>query len=148
MQVSTVEKFQIIQLSLCLYKFVFKLLGDCTSTTIFVALQREVLVAYMNGFQIHHSLNASLKTPLGPTCLPRIGYWYKKASSWIVAQQLIYLKFCCVVDEVGALVMDFGSFSVRAGYAGEDSPKVEFPTTIGMVNVYNCLYEMIKILPI
>ena len=35
------------------------------------------------------------------------------------------------VDEVGALVMDFGSFSVRAGYAGEDSPKVEFPSTIG-----------------
>lgn len=65
-----------------------------------------------------------------------------------MAQQLIYIKFCCVVDEVGALVMDFGSFSVRAGYAGEDSPKVEFPTTIGMVNVYNCLYEMIKILPI
>lgn len=27
--------------------------------------------------------------------------------------------------------MDFGSFSVRAGYAGEDSPKVEFPSTLG-----------------
>lgn len=36
-------------------------------------------------------------------------------------------------DEVGALVMDFGSYSVRAGYAGEDSPKVEFPSTIGVV---------------
>lgn len=27
-------------------------------------------------------------------------------------------------DEVGALVFDIGSFSVRAGYAGEDCPKV------------------------
>lgn len=39
---------------------------------------------------------------------------------------------CMISDEVGALVMDFGSYSVRAGYAGEDSPKVEFPSTIGM----------------
>ncbi|XP_072163100.1 actin-like protein 6B [Diadema setosum] len=36
-------------------------------------------------------------------------------------------------DEVGALVYDIGSFSVRGGYAGEDSPKAEFPTTVGMV---------------
>ncbi|CAI9597598.1 unnamed protein product, partial [Staurois parvus] len=36
-------------------------------------------------------------------------------------------------DEVGALVFDIGSFSVRAGYAGEDCPKVDFPTTIGVV---------------
>lgn len=28
------------------------------------------------------------------------------------------------VDEVGALVFDIGSYSVRAGYAGEDCPKV------------------------
>lgn len=27
-------------------------------------------------------------------------------------------------DEVGALVFDIGSYSVRAGYAGEDCPKV------------------------
>lgn len=30
-------------------------------------------------------------------------------------------------DEVGALVFDIGSFSVRAGYAGEDCPKVSLP---------------------
>ncbi|XP_053567816.1 actin-like protein 6A [Bombina bombina] len=36
-------------------------------------------------------------------------------------------------DEVGALVFDIGSYSVRAGYAGEDCPKVDFPTTIGVV---------------
>ena len=28
-------------------------------------------------------------------------------------------------DEVGALVFDFGSHSIRAGYAGEDTPKVQ-----------------------
>ncbi|KAG8581312.1 hypothetical protein GDO81_007625 [Engystomops pustulosus] len=33
----------------------------------------------------------------------------------------------------GALVFDIGSFSVRAGYAGEDSPEVDFPTSIGAV---------------
>lgn len=36
-------------------------------------------------------------------------------------------------DEVGALVFDIGSYSVRAGYAGEDCPKVSgslmFPLT-------------------
>ncbi|KAM4037902.1 LOW QUALITY PROTEIN: actin-like protein 6B [Anomaloglossus baeobatrachus] len=35
-------------------------------------------------------------------------------------------------DEVGALVFDIGSFSVRAGYAGEDCPKADFPTTLGV----------------
>lgn len=36
-------------------------------------------------------------------------------------------------DEVGALVFDVGSYTVRAGYAGEDCPKVDFPTAIGVV---------------
>ncbi|KAB0398191.1 hypothetical protein E2I00_014889, partial [Balaenoptera physalus] len=35
--------------------------------------------------------------------------------------------------EVGALVFDIGSFSVRAGYAGEDCPKADFPTTVGLL---------------
>uniref|UniRef100_A0A8D2PWE6 Actin like 6A n=1 Tax=Zosterops lateralis melanops TaxID=1220523 RepID=A0A8D2PWE6_ZOSLA len=35
--------------------------------------------------------------------------------------------------EVGALVFDIGSYTVRAGYAGEDCPKVDFPTAIGVV---------------
>lgn len=30
----------------------------------------------------------------------------------------------CFSDEVGALVFDIGSYTVRAGYAGEDCPKV------------------------
>uniref|UniRef100_A0A8C8H8V6 Actin-like 6A n=1 Tax=Oncorhynchus tshawytscha TaxID=74940 RepID=A0A8C8H8V6_ONCTS len=35
-------------------------------------------------------------------------------------------------DEVGALVFDIGSYTVRAGYAGEDCPKADFPTVIGV----------------
>ena len=34
--------------------------------------------------------------------------------------------FVSYVDEVGALVFDIGSYSIRAGYAGEDMPKVIF----------------------
>eukprot|EP00008_Paramoeba_atlantica_P006671 CAMPEP_0201480962 /NCGR_PEP_ID=MMETSP0151_2-20130828/5317_1 /ASSEMBLY_ACC=CAM_ASM_000257 /TAXON_ID=200890 /ORGANISM="Paramoeba atlantica, Strain 621/1 / CCAP 1560/9" /LENGTH=68 /DNA_ID=CAMNT_0047862963 /DNA_START=32 /DNA_END=235 /DNA_ORIENTATION=+ len=34
-------------------------------------------------------------------------------------------------DEVAALVIDVGSSSVKAGYAGEDTPKVVFPSVIG-----------------
>ena len=30
----------------------------------------------------------------------------------------------CPTDEVGGLVVDIGSYSARAGYAGEDTPKV------------------------
>ncbi|KAH0626043.1 hypothetical protein JD844_000746 [Phrynosoma platyrhinos] len=37
-------------------------------------------------------------------------------------------------DEVGALVFDIGSFSIRAGYAGEDCPKADFPTTVGLLS--------------
>ncbi|KAI9013356.1 actin family [Phycomyces nitens] len=34
-------------------------------------------------------------------------------------------------DEVNALVLDVGSTSTRAGYAGEDTPKAVFPTSYG-----------------
>uniref|UniRef100_A0A8D2PWG1 Actin like 6B n=1 Tax=Zosterops lateralis melanops TaxID=1220523 RepID=A0A8D2PWG1_ZOSLA len=45
-------------------------------------------------------------------------------------------RFCGTFggDEVGALVFDIGSFSVRAGYAGEDCPKADFPTTVGLLS--------------
>ncbi|CAG0920060.1 unnamed protein product [Notodromas monacha] len=33
-------------------------------------------------------------------------------------------------DEVGAIVFDVGSYSLRSGYAGEDSPKAEIPSYI------------------
>uniref|UniRef100_A0A672Z611 Actin-like 6A n=1 Tax=Sphaeramia orbicularis TaxID=375764 RepID=A0A672Z611_9TELE len=37
-----------------------------------------------------------------------------------------------MATNVGALVFDIGSYSVRAGYAGEDCPKADFPTVIGV----------------
>ncbi|GEM09731.1 actin-related protein Arp4p [Rhodotorula toruloides] len=36
-------------------------------------------------------------------------------------------------DEVGALVLDIGSSTVRAGYAGEDAPKCLFPTAFATI---------------
>ena len=35
-------------------------------------------------------------------------------------------------DEVGALVFDPGHYSLRVGYAGEDSPKTEIPSVVGI----------------
>nr|ODN94874.1 brg1-associated factor b [Cryptococcus depauperatus CBS 7855] len=40
----------------------------------------------------------------------------------------------CTVDEVSALVVDFGSHTTRAGYAGEDCPRVVCPTFYGYTN--------------
>ena len=39
---------------------------------------------------------------------------------WLMAAAHIF----CPTDEVGGLVVDIGSYSARAGYAGEDTPKV------------------------
>lgn len=39
---------------------------------------------------------------------------------------------CYGGDEVGALVLDIGSHSVRAGYAGEEQPKSVFPNCTGI----------------
>lgn len=36
-------------------------------------------------------------------------------------------------DEVGALVFDVGHYSFRAGYAGEDCPKAEVPSVVGVL---------------
>ena len=35
-------------------------------------------------------------------------------------------------DEVEALVFDPGHYSLRVGYAGEDSPKTEIPSVVGI----------------
>uniref|UniRef100_A0A0B6YSV1 Actin, cytoplasmic n=1 Tax=Arion vulgaris TaxID=1028688 RepID=A0A0B6YSV1_9EUPU len=37
-------------------------------------------------------------------------------------------------DEVGAVVFDIGSYSFRAGFAGEDTPKSEIPTHVGALD--------------
>ncbi|KAF8570288.1 hypothetical protein P879_04498 [Paragonimus westermani] len=36
-------------------------------------------------------------------------------------------------DEVGALVFDFGSHSLRAGFAGEDNPKLDIASLVGLI---------------
>ena len=36
-------------------------------------------------------------------------------------------------DEVSALIVDVGTTSVKAGYAGEDTPKAVFPSFVGKV---------------
>ncbi|VDL93246.1 unnamed protein product [Schistocephalus solidus] len=36
-------------------------------------------------------------------------------------------------DEVGALVFDFGSYTLRGGFAGEDTPKIDIPSFVGSV---------------
>ncbi|GJP43367.1 hypothetical protein CLOM_g2840 [Closterium sp. NIES-68] len=38
-------------------------------------------------------------------------------------------------DEVSALVLDLGSHTCKAGYAGEDAPKAVFPSVFGVVEV-------------
>jgi actin-related protein len=38
------------------------------------------------------------------------------------------------IDEVNALVLDIGTTMTRAGYAGEDTPRVMFPTSVGYVD--------------
>lgn len=36
-------------------------------------------------------------------------------------------------DEIGALVFDVGSYTLRVGYAQEDTPKAEIPAAVGVV---------------
>lgn len=41
------------------------------------------------------------------------------------------VTFSFALDEVSALVIDFGTSSTRAGYAGDDTPKTIIPTSYG-----------------
>ncbi|XP_026710765.1 actin-like protein 6A [Athene cunicularia] len=52
---------------------------------------------------------------------------------WKLGCSFFTEHFRTAFHEVGALVFDIGSYTVRAGYAGEDCPKVDFPTAIGVV---------------
>ena len=40
-------------------------------------------------------------------------------------------------DEIGALVFDIGHYSLRVGYAQEDTPKAEIPAVVGVVEDAN-----------
>lgn len=37
-----------------------------------------------------------------------------------------------LLDEVGALVFDIGHNTTRAGFGGEDCPKLDIPSTVGV----------------
>lgn len=39
-------------------------------------------------------------------------------------------------DEVGALVFDAGTYHIKAGYAGEDTPKAVFPTVTNITDIH------------
>ncbi|KAF4015880.1 hypothetical protein G4228_007236 [Cervus hanglu yarkandensis] len=88
------------------------------------------------GVLISHSQNSELLAELPPdpsglkVTLPRspLGAIHGERV-WEITPH----KFVSRTDEVGALVFDIGSFSVRAGYAGEDCPKADFPTTVGLL---------------
>lgn len=45
-----------------------------------------------------------------------------------------FLNKTCTLDEVNAVVLDIGTTTTRAGYAGEDTPRVIFPTTFGYID--------------
>lgn len=45
-------------------------------------------------------------------------------------------------DEVGALVFDIGHYALRAGYAGEDSPKAQIPSVVGVLEQANSIEMM------
>lgn len=53
------------------------------------------------------------------------------AYSLFIALLSILTRVYLVLDDVSALVLDIGSHTVRAGYAGDDSPKVIFPSSYG-----------------
>lgn len=44
-----------------------------------------------------------------------------------------YLAVWSCTDEVSALVLDIGTSTLRAGYAGDDAPKAIIPTSYGYI---------------
>ena len=48
-----------------------------------------------------------------------------------------------VADEVNAIVLDLGAGSVKAGYAGEDTPKAVFPSVRTATLLVLCLASFV-----
>lgn len=61
--------------------------------------------------------------------LAQIAHKFKNAGAIFLCTCIII--FSCIADEIGAIVCDVGSNTVRVGYAGEDSPRFDIPTTVG-----------------
>lgn len=51
--------------------------------------------------------------------------------------QAIFIPVCVVIllDEVSAIVVDLGSHTCKAGYAGEDAPKAVFPSVCALFSI-------------
>lgn len=63
-----------------------------------------------------------------------------QTTKWSITAAVSYFDLRCdshltdiAPDEVSALVLDIGSSSLRAGYAGDDAPKAIVPTSFGFV---------------
>lgn len=50
--------------------------------------------------------------------------------------ELFYFFSFSYADEVSAIVLDLGSHTCKAGYAGEDAPKAVFPS-VSPVSLYS-----------
>ena len=60
--------------------------------------------------------------------------------SWSITEEVCFSPIGCMfestddaTDEVSALVVDIGTSSVRAGYAGDDTPRAIIPTHYGFL---------------
>lgn len=42
------------------------------------------------------------------------------------------VSYTFFLDEIGALVFDVGSNTVRVGYSGEEAPRFDIPTAVGI----------------
>lgn len=51
-----------------------------------------------------------------------------------------FLFYLCVADEVSAIVIDLGSHTCKAGYAGEDAPKAVFPS-VSLVSLLSLTFD-------
>ena len=60
--------------------------------------------------------------------------WRHHIASWILR---LSLTACRCADEVNALVIDLGSHTVKAGYAGEDTPKALFPSVTSLLSPHS-----------
>lgn len=69
------------------------------------------------------------------TVLPRVHTlpWLTMAAVRTTIAYLLVVLTAVHADEVSALVIDIGTSSLRAGYAGDDTPKAIVPTSYGYI---------------
>ena len=65
--------------------------------------------------------------------------FYPSFGEFNLARSIIFLSL--FADEVGALVFDVGSTSFRAGFAGEDAPKVKWHDVVAINSMCFKMYS-------